>query len=195
MRAKLSLATILLALSFSSTADIAITGYFGQSLNQELETQKGTKIDIKDDANLGFSLDKHDGISKYGIYYSQMSSYQRNAPAYELDLNYLLFQSAVVLPVNKHLSSYLGAQLGVNHISANFSDSDTFFATGLYGGLEYKITENIIALGEVRWLATILKNDSTTVCQIDPNGTQCDWYFDGEVLNQFQFNLGVMYRF
>ncbi|WP_394227202.1 hypothetical protein [Pseudoalteromonas spongiae] len=37
--------------------------------------------------------------------------------------------------------------------------------------------------------------DSTTVCQIDPNGTQCDWYFDGEVLNQFQFNLGVMYRF
>ncbi|MDE3272251.1 hypothetical protein [Pseudoalteromonas sp. G4] len=195
MRVKLTMAAVLTALSFSSAADIAVTGYYGQSLNQELVTEKGTKIDIKDDSNFGVSLDKHDGISKYGLYYSSMSSVQRNAHGYELDLDYLLFQSAVVLPVTEGVSSYLGAQLGVNHISPNFSDSDTFFATGLFGGLEYEITKDFVALGEVRWLATILKNDSTTVCEGGANGTQCDWYFDGEVLNQFQFNVGVMYRF
>lgn len=195
MRTTRLLTAALFAVSFSSAADIAFTGYYGQSLNQSLVTENGTKIDIKDDTNLGVSLDKHDGISKYGLYYSNMSSTQRNASDYELDLNYLLFQSAVVLPVSDGLSSYLGAQLGVNRISPNFSDSDTFFATGLYGGLEYEITKDFLALGEVRWLATILKNDSTTICEGGPDGTQCDWYFDGEVLNQFQFNLGVMYRF
>ena len=195
MSITLLLSTALLAFSMHAYSDVAVTGYYGQSSSQEVTTEEGTKIDIKDDSNFAISLEKHNDISKYGLFYSNMSSAQRNAPEYQLDLEYLMFQSAVVMPVNKELSSYLGVQLGVNRISPNFSDSDSFFASGLYGGLEYQVTENLVALGEVRWLATILKNSSTTVCKGGPDGNQCDWYFDGEVLSQFQFNLGVMYRF
>lgn len=186
---------LLLTTSRYVSADIALTGYYGQTASQKASTELGTAIDINDDNNYALSIEKHLDSAKFGLFYSNLTSDQRGAAQYQFDMDYYMFQSAVVLPATEKLSSYLGAQLGVNRTETNFTDSDSFFAMGLYGGLEYAITQQFLILGEIRWLGTILNNSSSTSCEAESEGNQCDFYFDGELLNQYQFNIGLMYRF
>ena len=186
---------LLITLSAEAKADIALTGYYGQTASQKVSTKLGSELDNKDDVNVALSIEKHLDTAKFGLFYSNLTSTQRNTSQYQFDMDYYLFQSAVVLPATKKLSSYIGAQIGLNRTTTNFTDPDSFLATGLYSGLEYNITQHFSILGEIRWLATFLKNESSTSCQIEPEGNQCDFYFDGEILNQYQFNLGLMYRF
>ena len=115
----------------------------------------------------------------------------------KLDFNYLLFQSAIDVPLGQDLSGYFGAHLGINNIKPNWSESDTYFATGLYGGVEYHLSEAMRVSFETRWLTTIVDNNSKTTCEVEikEEDDNCLWHFDGDLLNQFQTSIGFSYRF
>ncbi|BBN83607.1 hypothetical protein PA25_35920 [Pseudoalteromonas sp. A25] len=182
--------------SVPSFADIGITAYAGQTLNQKISTSKGQEHEIVDDTHFAVSVDRHIDGAKYGIYYSVFESELENSPTHKVDSELLLFQSAVKRPVTDNLQTYLGAHLGVNRISTNFVKDDTFFATGLFAGLDYQLGAGFSVGTEVRWVATIVKNTSAVSCDNNPDTADtCSWHFDNESLSQFQASANITYRF
>lgn len=188
-------ATVSMFAATQANAEISVTAYGGQTMSQELVTTKQQSVDIKDSSHFAISVDKHNPTAKYGLFYATSSADLRNQPNKSLDLEYLMFQSAVILPIKENVSGYLGAQIGVNRIAPDFTDSDSFFASGLFGGLQYEVSDNVFVGGEVRWLATIVKNTSSVECDTADNNEGCIWHFDGDVLNQFQTSFNLTYRF
>ncbi|SFC68914.1 outer membrane beta-barrel protein [Pseudoalteromonas denitrificans] len=190
-------AGLLISFTPYSNAKIIIGGAVGQSFSQRLETIESQKIEIKDDTHFNLTIEKSITDAKYGLFYSKMSTQLKNQQDKKLDFNYLLFQSAIDFPVAKNVSGYFGAQLGINKIKPNWQDSDTYFAAGLYGGVEYHLTQATRVLFETRWLSTIVDNNSKTTCDVanKTTDTNCLWHLDGDLLNQFQTSVGVSYRF
>ncbi|WP_404341198.1 hypothetical protein [Pseudoalteromonas mariniglutinosa] len=195
MKKALSVCCLLLT-SFGASAGYSISASAGKSFNQSLTTKAGLKIELEDSNHFAFSIDKTLDSARYGLYYSSTTTDMKAHANQEIDMQYLLFQSAVDVPLSTHFNSYVGAQLGVNHISNNFTPSDTYFASGLFAGVEYLITPQARLLFETRWLATIVNNASKVSCSAPAAEDQgCLWHFDGDVLNQFQTSVGFSYRF
>ncbi|OHU84326.1 MULTISPECIES: outer membrane beta-barrel protein [Pseudoalteromonas] len=183
-------------ISAPSFADIGVTAYAGQTFSQTLTTSKGQEHEIADDAHFAISVDRHINDTKYGIYYSFFGGELESNAEQKIDSELLLFQSAVYRPVTDNLSAYAGAQLGANYITTNFVEKDTFFASGLFAGVDYKLAGGLSVGSELRWVATIVKNSSKISCDNDPSTDDgCGWHFDGDVLNQFQASLNLTYRF
>ncbi|MBQ4845433.1 hypothetical protein [Pseudoalteromonas sp. MMG005] len=195
---KLILASIvgLLLTSHASHAEVGITAYAGQTYSQTLTTSKFQQHELSDDSHYGFSVDWHEADTKYGLFYSEYEGELEGSTQHKVKMEYLLFQSAVYRPIYNNLDAYLGLQLGVNRLDTNFADADSFFASGLFGGLEYQVLDSLSVGTEVRWLATIVKNKSKVTCDSDPATTDmCSWHFDGDTLNQFQVSANITYRF
>jgi len=189
--------SILIAFSPVINAQIIVGGSVGKTFSQRLETQELQKVEIKDATHFNISVDKSIPNAKYGVFYSKMSTHLKDKQAKELDFNYLLFQSAIDVPLGQDISGYFGAQIGINNIKPNWSESDTYFATGLYGGVEYHLSKAMRVSFETRWLTTIVDNNSKTSCEVETKeeDDNCLWHFDGDLLNQFQTSLGFSYRF
>ncbi|TMP41049.1 hypothetical protein CWB96_07835 [Pseudoalteromonas citrea] len=195
---KLMLASIvgLLLTSHTSQAEVGVTAYAGQTYSQSVTTTRQQKHEFSDDTHYGFSVDWHENDTKYGFFYSKYEGEFEESTIHKIKTEYLLFQSAVYRPVSDDLDAYIGMQLGVNRLDTNFAEADSFFATGLFGGLEYQVMNNLSIGTEARWLATLIKNKSKVICDTDPSTpNMCSWHFDGETLNQFQVSATVTYRF
>jgi opacity protein-like surface antigen len=186
----------LLLTSHASQAEIGVTAYTGQTYSQSVTTTRQQKHEFSDDTHYGLSVDWHEHETKYGLFYSKYDGHFEESTTHTIKSEYLLFQSAVYRPIYRGLNAYIGMQLGVNHLDTNFAEADTFFATGLFGGLEYQVIDNLSIGTEARWLATLIKNKSKVICDNDPNTTNmCSWHFDGETLNQYQLSATLTYRF
>ena len=192
----LACVTSLLLTSYSSQAEIGITASAGQTFSHTLTTSKQQQHELSDDGHYGFSVDWHDTNSKYGLFYSKYEGELEASTQHKIKMEYLLFQSAVYRPIYQDLDAYLGLQLGVNRLDTNFADADSFFASGLFAGIDYEITQNFSLGTEVRWITTIVKNKSKVTCDSDPATTDmCSWHFDGDTLNQIQVSANITYRF
>ena len=177
-------------------ADVAVTLYGGKTFNQSLETTEAQEVNLDDSGHYAFSVDRTITGARYGLYYSHTKSDIDAEPGRSVDIGHLLFQSAVEYPVANKTSGYLGAQIGAAQIDPNWLSSDTYFASGLFTGVEYHFNEQMRLGMELRWLATIIDNNSQLDCTIgnDPND-QCLWHFDGDVLHQFNTSLAFSMRF
>ncbi|MBQ4811379.1 hypothetical protein J8M20_08525 [Pseudoalteromonas luteoviolacea] len=182
--------------AFADDSGFGVSVFGGYSTNHDLTTSKNFTIDLEDNSHFGFSADRIVNSTRYGLFYSfNETEFADNAIA-KVDMEYLLFQSAIERPISQNINYYVGAQVGVNRITPNFAESDDFFASGLFTGVDYSIGAGFHAFTELRWMATIVKNSSSVVCDDDPQTTDnCIWHFDGDVLNQFQLSAGINYRF
>ncbi|MGS0536720.1 hypothetical protein [Pseudoalteromonas sp. SaAl2] len=192
---------ILILLCFlSATAfaqdDYSVSLYAGKNFSQTLETKEALKVEVNDGNHFAFSIDRNIDRARYGFYFAQSNNEPENTEDKEVTMKYFLFQSAVEVALSNHINSYVGAQVGANYVQTNFTSNDVFFASGLYGGIEYLFSDTARVLFETRWLATIVNNESTVNCTLPTDeDDQCLWHFDGDVLNQFQTSLGFTYRF
>lgn len=176
--------------------DYSISVYAGQNFNQSLETKESIEVELKDSHHLALSIDRNIDKARYGFFYSKSKNDFSTEADKHVTMQYLLFQSAVEVPISNHFNGYVGAQLGANYVQTNFSANDVFFASGLFGGVEYLFSDQVRILFETRWLATIVNNDSVIDCTLPATkNEQCLWHFDGDVLNQFQTSLGFTFRF
>ncbi|MEC4090820.1 hypothetical protein [Pseudoalteromonas rubra] len=171
-----------------------VTLYGGKSSNQELHTSQKAVVNLADENHFGISFDRYLNKKRYGLFYSMLETEFEDAPIQKVDMEYLMFQSAIDVDITDNLDSYIGAQIGVNRVTPNFEESDHFFAAGFYGGLKYHLGAGFSAQTELRWLASSIKNSSKVRCDGSDEDV-CAWHFDGDVLNQFQLSLGLTYRF
>lgn len=195
MKKALSCLSFLFA-SYGASADYSVSLYTGKSFNQSLETENGLAIELDDSNHVAFSIDRNLDSARYGFYFSKTESNLLSSPNKDVKMQYALFQSAIEVSLANRVNGYVGAQVGANHVKTNFTSSDTFFASGLYGGFEYLFNDQARILFETRWIATIVNNASNVSCTLPTDeDDQCLWHFDGDVLNQFQTSLGFTYRF
>ncbi|TMP38468.1 hypothetical protein [Pseudoalteromonas rubra] len=180
--------------AMASNTGFGVTLYGGQSSNQDLHTSQKAVVELADKNHFGVSFDRYLDKKRYGFFYSMVETEFEDSPIYKVDMEYLMFQSAIDVDITDNLDSYIGAQIGVNKVTPNFEEPDHFFAAGFYGGLKYDLGAGFSALTELRWLASSIKNSSKVRCDGSDEDV-CAWHFDGDVLNQFQLNVGLTYRF
>ena len=186
----------LMFLSSTAHAGYSISAGFGKNFTNSVQTEENLKIELEDDSHFTVSLDRTIDNARYGFFYSATELDMKDQTNKQVEMQYLLFQSAVEVPLADRVVGFVGAQIGANHVSTDFADSDTFFTSGLYAGADYLITEQARVYVEARWLATIVNNASNVSCTLPTSeDDQCLWHFDGDVLNQFQTNIGFSYRF
>lgn len=182
----------LMSLPSFAYANYSVTGYAGYHDHQSITTEQGEKLEFEKAAHFALSVDKDIPNAIIGLYYSKQQNQLAENQQIEADMQFLLFQSAVKFKLSPHLSSYVGAQVGVNHVAV-LNNKDTYFATGLFSGVEYQLLDNVALVSELRWIGSLINNNSTINCPA--NDEKCVWQFDGDVLHQFQANLGVRVRF
>ncbi|GEK10000.1 hypothetical protein HUZ36_16545 [Pseudoalteromonas sp. McH1-7] len=193
-------ATLALTTSSVVTAadfgEFGISIYGGESFSSDIETSRHQKYELEDDSHFGISIDKYVPQGRYGFYYGTTETQLTAYPLNKVEMEYLFFQSAVVRPLTENLDVYLGAQIGATFVNPNFIDSDTFFATGLYTGLEYDVGAGFHFGAQVRWIATMLNNGSKVTCDLDPaTENTCSWHFDDELMRQYHASATLSYRF
>ncbi|WP_440056615.1 hypothetical protein ACSLBF_21130 (plasmid) [Pseudoalteromonas sp. T1lg65] len=194
---KISLFSLLaLGVSGAAYADYGITVYGGKTISEDLLTTLNQTHKFEDESHYALSVDRYVQDGRYGLYYAKSDIELTGSPLHQIRNEYLLFQSAVIRPLVGDLHGYLGAQLGINYMDPNFLEADTFFASGLYAGLEYAVGAGFHVSSEIRWLATLVDNKSTVSCDTNPETKDvCSWQFDGDVFHQYQASLSVSYRF
>ena len=159
-------------------------------------SQEAKEIDVADDTHIALSLERAIPNARYGLYYAKFESTLEQQPNAQLTMQYFAFQSAVEYPLYQDLSGYFGAHLGINKVKPSWTASDDYFAVGLYTGIEYQLTHAARFQLEIRWMNTLVNNNSSISCNAsNKNDDQCLWHFDGDVLTQFQASAGFSYRF
>ncbi len=194
---KAIVATLLIGFSGLASAKIIVGAQIGKSLSRTIETAESQQIEIEDGNHFALSVETTLPDARYGLFYAQTSSDLEEQDNKTIDISYLLFQSAVEFPMSHGITGYLGAQVGLSQVKPEWTESGTYFASGLYGGLEYQLTDALHLTAEARWLASVVNNKSDITCDTtaEPADDKCLWHFDGDLLNQTQLSAGINYRF
>lgn len=176
-------------------ADIHVTPWVGYTLGGNVENQEGDDFDLEGSSSLGVSIETDLQGGRVGLFYVRQATQVEDANL-DSDIHYLHIQSSVYYPVDEHFSSYLGLGLGGSYIDAEWVDDKLGFSASIFGGIAYQLTDSISLNGQVRWLGTVVDNDTTGVCNLPSNGSDsCIVQFKTSWMNQFSTNLGLTWRF
>ncbi|WP_082957126.1 MULTISPECIES: outer membrane protein [unclassified Vibrio] len=193
---KKTLSLLLLACSYPAVtqAEVYITPMVGYGMGGSFDTEDGNEYDIDRNVNYNLAIETNVDAGRLGLFYSQQNSSIESIDR-DTSLRYIHFQSAVYYPSPDNWSPYLGLSLGGTQIDIQGADSDYKFSLGVYGGLEYKITDNFAFQGQLRYLGTLVDSDSITLCQSSSTSNTCKIAFSGNWMNQLQANAGFTFSF
>lgn len=175
-------------------ADVIITPMLGYTFGGEVEGSNDKNYDLKGSESYGLSIEIPVEKGQIGLFYSYQSN-ELETLNYDTSIQYLMLQSRLNMPINNDALGYLGVGLGGSYTDVDWADNKYGFAASIYAGLEYKITDNLALTGQVRWLGTVVDNDSQTACYANQNSSNCYIRFESDWMNQFQSNLGIAFRF
>lgn len=175
-------------------ADVIITPMLGYTFGGEVEGSNDKNYDLKGSESYGLSIEIPVEKGQIGLFYSYQSN-ELETLNYDTSIQYLMLQSRLNMPINNDVLGYLGVGLGGSYTDVDWADNKYGFAASIYAGLEYKITDNLALTGQVRWLGTVVDNDSQTACYANQNSSNCYIRFESDWMNQFQSNLGIAFRF
>lgn len=184
-----------LSVASTASANIHITPQLGFTGGGIVKNSNDEKFDIKPSESFAISIESDLQTSRLGLYYSHQSS---NVESENLDstIQYLMFQSSIYYPLANQSFTYLGIGIGGSYINADWSDNHTGFAASLFGGFEYPISDSVSFTSQVRWLGTVVDNNTTTICNLPSSrSTDCRIQFDTDWMNQFTMSAGVVMTF
>jgi len=188
------LVTLLSASSVYASPEIIITPMVGYTGGGSVEDQDGKNYDMKGSENYTFAIETPLEKGRVGFFYSNQSS-ELETLNLSSSIQYLHFQSSIYYPASSVLSGYLGLGLGASYVDVDWAKDKYGFSTSIFGGLEYKLSDRLALNTQVRWLGTVVDNDTTGVCNIPSNGQDCIIRFDTDWMNQFQANVGLSFTF
>jgi len=192
---KLTLGLLLCSTSTYSVAELYVTPWVGYTLGGSVENQDGEDFDLKGSTNLALSIESDFDTGRIGLFYTRQATEVEKIKQ-DSDVHYLLFQSSIHYQLDEQLSSYLGLGLGGSYIEADWVDNNLGFSASIMGGFEYELTEQLALNGQVRWLGTVVDNDTTGVCHLPSSGSDsCVIQFKTSWMNQVSTNVGVTWRF
>lgn len=175
-------------------ADVIITPMFGYTFGGEVEGSNDKNYDLKGSESYGISIEIPVEKGQIGLFYSYQSN-ELETLEYDTSIQYLMLQSRLNMPINNDALGYLGVGLGGSYTDVDWADNKYGFAASIYAGLEYKFTDNIAVTGQIRWLGTVVDNDSQSACYSNQSSSNCYIKFESDWMNQFQSNVGMVFRF
>ena len=160
----------------------------------------GESLDLDDGANQGviFNLD-HDPNTQWEILYSRQDSELTLAQPFlgqsslDVDIQYFSVGGIYVFHDQAHpgIEPFVGAGVGVTHMSPDGLDSETEPLLNLVAGYKFFLTDNLGLRLEARAYATALESDAAIFCG---NGG-CIARVESEGFWQYEFNAGAALRF
>ncbi|MEZ9717656.1 porin family protein [Vibrio cyclitrophicus] len=171
-----------------------ITPMVGYTGGGSVEDQDGKTFDMEGSENFTFAIETPLEKGRIGFFYSNQSS-ELESLDLSSSIQYLHFQSSIYYPASPMLSGYLGLGLGASYVDVDWAKDKYGFSTSIFGGLEYKFSDRLALNTQVRWLGTVVDNDTSGVCNIPSTGQECIIRFDTDWMNQFQANVGLSFTF
>ncbi|MEZ8193758.1 outer membrane protein [Vibrio cortegadensis] len=178
----------------SSAAEFFITPMVGYTLGGGVEDESDNNYDLSGAVNYSIALETPLDQGRIGLFYSNQSS--------ELDdikltssVQYLHFQSSIYYPATNNISGYLGLGIGGSYVDVDWVKDKYGFSASLFGGVEYQLSCNVALTSQVRWLGTVVDNETSGQCTLPTTGNSCTIRFKTDWMNQFQTNVGLRISF
>ncbi|HBV76758.1 MULTISPECIES: porin family protein [Vibrio] len=184
----------LLAVSHWAEAKVMITPMIGYTLGGSVEDNNGNKYDMQSNESYAIAIETPIDNGRIGLFYSHQRT-QLEKLGFDSPLQYLHLQSSLDLPINPHLTTYVGVGFGASYVDVTWADNKYGFSATGFVGMEYKITNKLSINGQLRWLGTVVDSNSNTLCGYNPKTQNCLIQFESDWMNQFQSNIGMTFRF
>ena len=190
----IALVALISASNLYAAPEIIITPMIGYTSGGSVEDQDGNTYDMEGSENFTFAIETPLEKGRIGFFYSNQSS-ELETLNLSSSIQYLHFQSSIYYPASSALSGYLGLGLGASYVDVGWAKDKYGLSTSIFGGLEYKVSDRLALNTQVRWLGTVVDNDTSGVCNVPSNGQDCIIRFDTDWMNQFQANVGLSFTF
>ncbi|WP_086980830.1 outer membrane beta-barrel protein [Vibrio aphrogenes] len=187
-------ALLFMGMTSIAHAEMIVTPMVGYTLGGEVKDNNDNRYDVQGDANYALSIEVPVEKGQLGLFYSYQAS-ELEQLSYSSSIQYLMFQSRLNTKIQQDVVGYLGVGIGGSYTDVDWADNKYGFAASLYAGLEYNITSNLALTGQIRWLGTVVDSDSQTACYSNQTSNRCYIRFESDWMNQFQSNLGMVFRF
>lgn len=196
MRTKqLNLALVLATVSIAGHAEVYVSPWIGFTLGGNVEDQNQNELDLQGSEGLALSIETDFDTGRIGLFYANQNTQVETINS-KASIHYLHFQSSIYYPVEDKLSTYLGIGIGGSYIDADWVSNEVGFSASIFGGFEYELTPSIAINSQLRWLGTVVDNDTSGVCNLPTNGnSSCVLKFKTDWMNQFSANLGLTIQF
>lgn len=185
---------ILLGCSMASQANVIVTPFIGFTGGGAVEDENGRDYDIDPTINYALAIEAPLELGQIGLFYSNQSSELKDVNN-SSNIHYLQFQSSIYYPVSQGWQTYIGLGIGGSYINADWVDDKYGFSTSAFAGLEYEFSQNVALTAQIRWLGTVVDNDTSSACVLPTDGSNCVIKFETDWMNQFQSNIGLSFRF
>ena len=195
------------SISFAKEAAyvLQMTPFAGYRFGGTFE-DRTTGAEYKLDNNLSYGLTVNfpsRANTEWEIYLSRQATnldnagFVANPEPIDVNVDYLQIGGTYLFPATATAVPYFVATVGATRIDPDGinSKSDTFFSFGVGGGWKYFPSRRIGLRLDGRLLGTFVSSDSRIFCQSGPAGGSCAISTLGNVLYQFEAQLGVVFRF
>ena len=177
---------------------IRITPFIGYRAGGEFEDADfGTTLDLKENQSYGliFSKGAEDAL-EFSISRQptklEASGDVTSADLFDVDVfNYMLAGKKIL---NRESGGFVSGLIGVTHFDPREAglSSETRFALGVGGGIDYPIAKNFSFRLEGRGIGTFLDSSGGIFCS---SSRGCAMYADSNLLLQFEVISGLTFRF
>jgi hypothetical protein len=177
---------------------IRITPFLGYRVGGEFEdANTGTTLDLKEDQSYGliFSKGAEDAL-EFSISRQptklEASGEVSSADLFDVDVfNYMVGGKKIL---NRESGTFISGLVGVTHFDPRESglSSETRFALGVGGGMDYPLGKNFSFRLEGRGIGTFLDSSGGIFCS---SSRGCAMYADSSLLLQFEVISGLTFRF
>ncbi|RTZ16920.1 porin family protein [Vibrio aquaticus] len=192
---RLLLSLAIFSLSTTAHAEIHLSPWLGYTFGGSVEDQNQNELDLEGSESYALSLETDLDKGRIGVFYANQNSQVENVNA-DSSIHYLHLQSSIYYPVQDKWSSYLGVGLGASYIDADWVKDELGFSASIFGGFEYQFTDELALNTQLRWLGTVVDNDTSGVCNLPTTGNEsCVIKFKTDWMNQFSANIGLTWSF
>jgi opacity protein-like surface antigen len=180
------------------TDQFRFTPFLGYRVGGEFEdADTGTKLDLDEAESYGFIFSKGDEDAlefSYSLQPTRLNASGRVTAAELFDVDVMNLMVAGKNILNRESGTFVAGMVGVTHFDPREAglSSDTRFALGAGGGIDYRIARNLSFRLEGRGIATFLDSSGGVFCS---SARGCTMYADSSLLLQFEVISGLSFRF
>jgi opacity protein-like surface antigen len=187
-----------LAITQVWAADFEFIPFVGHRFGGSLEDVNSFETRDLDSAyNWGFIVGHYAGdTTRYELLYSHQDTKLADSTdpndAFDLEVHYLHLGGTVDISQNRFIPYFSGG-LGMTHLNpvGYGFDEETRFSLSLGGGLKWYPTDSLGLRFEVRGYGTVSDGSGSLFC----SSGDCNLRFKGDLMSQFETNLGLILRF
>ncbi|AOW82100.1 outer membrane beta-barrel protein [Vibrio mimicus] len=185
---------LLLLFSPFLAAEWMVTPSVGYTFGGKVLNQAGNQYDLESSSSYALAVELPYDKGRVGLFYSAQPTNVETLSNQDANIHYLHFQNSIYYPISEKFSSFIGLGIGGAYTDVDWADKKYGFSASAFGGVEYQISSNVAVNAQLRWLGTMVDNDSSAVCTL-PSSESCVVKFKSDWLNQGSAHVGITIRF